>query len=34
MTFIITVRDRVHLARVLRAIRAIKHVTRVQRTRS
>jgi RelA/SpoT family (p)ppGpp synthetase len=34
MTFIVTVHDRVHLARVLKVIRAIKHVTRVQRTRS
>ncbi len=34
MTFVISVHDRIHLARVLRAIRSNKHVTRVQRTRS
>ncbi|HTT07693.1 MAG TPA: bifunctional (p)ppGpp synthetase/guanosine-3',5'-bis(diphosphate) 3'-pyrophosphohydrolase [Gammaproteobacteria bacterium] len=32
MTFLISVRDRVHLARVLRAVRRLKHITRVQRT--
>jgi len=34
MTFVISVHDRIHLARVLRALRGAKHVTRVQRTRS
>ncbi len=34
MTFLISVRDRTHLARVLRAIRRLKHITRVQRAHS
>ena len=33
MTFIVSTRNRVHLARVLRSIRELKHVARVQRTR-
>ena len=33
MAFTIAVRDRLHLARVIRSIRKIKHVARVSRTR-
>ncbi|MGE0386781.1 MAG: bifunctional GTP diphosphokinase/guanosine-3',5'-bis pyrophosphate 3'-pyrophosphohydrolase [Gammaproteobacteria bacterium] len=32
-TFIITVRDRVHLARLIRRLRSVKHVARVLRTK-
>ena len=33
MMFMVSVRDRIHLAQVIRAIRSIKHVSRVLRTR-